>query len=99
MKNDIEVVDDIEIVDDIEVVGDVEVDGESVDSPSLDDFNFENKLGFGSSDGEVIKTFAAYTYSNVELKEVPEDLIKALIATEDKNFYRHPGWLPFHHDR
>ncbi len=47
---------------------------------------------FCASDGEVIKTFAAYTYSNVELKEVPETLVKAFIATEDKNFYTHPGY-------
>ena len=47
---------------------------------------------FCASDGEVIKTFAAYTYSNVELKEVPETLVKAFIATEDKNFYKHPGY-------
>lgn len=47
---------------------------------------------FCASDGEVIKTFAAYAYSNVELKEVPEQLINALIATEDKNFYKHPGY-------
>ena len=47
---------------------------------------------FCAADGEPIKTFAAYTYSNVELKEVPEQLVKALIATEDKNFYSHPGY-------
>ena len=47
---------------------------------------------FCASDGEVIKTFAAYTYSNVELKDVPETLVKAFIATEDKNFYKHPGY-------
>ena len=47
---------------------------------------------FCASDGQVIKTFAAYTYSNVELKEVPDNLIKALIATEDKNFYKHKGY-------
>lgn len=47
---------------------------------------------FCASDGEIIKTFAAYTYSNVELKEVPEQLVKALIATEDKNFYHHQGY-------
>ena len=47
---------------------------------------------FCASDGQIIKTFAAYTYSNVELKEVPESLIKALIATEDKNFYKHEGY-------
>ena len=47
---------------------------------------------FCAGDGEVIKTFAAYTYSNVSLKEVPDTLVKALIATEDKNFYKHPGY-------
>lgn len=47
---------------------------------------------FCASGGEVIKTFAAFTYSNVELKEVPKELIQALIATEDKNFYKHKGY-------
>ena len=47
---------------------------------------------FCASDGQTIKTFAAYAYSNVELKEVPEQLVKALIATEDKNFYKHEGY-------
>ena len=47
---------------------------------------------FCASDGEVIKTFAGYTYSNVQLSEVPEQLVKALLATEDKNFYSHPGY-------
>ena len=47
---------------------------------------------FCASDGEVIKTFAAFTYSNVNLSEVPEQLVKALIATEDKNFYKHEGY-------
>ena len=47
---------------------------------------------FCASDGEIIKTFAAYTFANVELREVPKPLIQALIATEDKNFYKHPGY-------
>ena len=47
---------------------------------------------FCASDGQVIKTFAAFTFSNVELKEVPEQLVQALIATEDKKFYKHPGY-------
>lgn len=47
---------------------------------------------FCASDGQVIKTFAAYTFANVELKEVPKQLVQALIATEDKNFYKHPGY-------
>ena len=50
---------------------------------------------FCASNGEVIKTFAGFTYSNVELREVPEQLVKALIATEDKNFYNHPGYDMF----
>ena len=45
-----------------------------------------------SSDGEIIKTFTAYTYEKIELKDIPENLKKALIATEDKNFYRHHGY-------
>ena len=47
---------------------------------------------FCASNGEVIKTFAAYTFANVELREVPKQLTQALIATEDKNFYKHPGY-------
>ena len=47
---------------------------------------------FCASDGQVIKTFAAYTFANVELREVPKQLVQALIATEDKNFYKHPGY-------
>ncbi len=47
---------------------------------------------FYSQDGEVIKTFTAYTFSKVDLKDVPEELKQALISTEDKNFYRHNGY-------
>ena len=45
-----------------------------------------------SADGEIIKTFTAYTYEKIELKDIPDNLKKALIATEDKNFYRHHGY-------
>lgn len=45
-----------------------------------------------SSDDEIIKTFTAYTYEKIDLKDIPENLKKALIATEDKNFYRHHGY-------
>lgn len=45
-----------------------------------------------SADDEIIKTFTAYTYEKIELKDIPENLKKALIATEDKNFYRHHGY-------
>lgn len=45
-----------------------------------------------SSDGELIKTFTAYKFEQVRIKDVPEDLKNALIATEDKNFYSHEGY-------
>ncbi len=58
----------------------------------LEDFRPNIVTQFYSADGEVIKTFTAFTYDKVELKDVPEELKKALIATEDKNFYRHGGY-------
>jgi len=60
--------------------------------PDLEDFRPNIVTKFYSSDGEIIKTFTAYTYSKVELKDVPDELKKALIATEDKNFYHHGGY-------
>ena len=47
---------------------------------------------FYSHDGEVIKTFTAFTFSKVSLKQIPDDLKNALISTEDKNFYKHQGF-------
>jgi penicillin-binding protein 1A len=47
---------------------------------------------FYSHDGEVIKTFTAFTFSKVALKDVPDNLKNALISTEDKNFYKHNGF-------
>lgn len=49
---------------------------------------------FYSNDGEVIKTFTAFTFSKVDLEEIPENLQNAIIATEDKNFYHHKGYDP-----
>ena len=59
---------------------------------NLEDFRPNIVTKFYSADGEVIKTFTAYTYNKVELKDVPEQLTNALIATEDKNFYKHKGY-------
>lgn len=47
-----------------------------------------------SSDNIVIKTFGAYKYKKVTLEEMPDNLKKAIIATEDKNFYSHLGFDP-----
>ena len=59
---------------------------------NLEQFKPNIVTKFYSSDGEVIKTFTAYTFSKIELKDVPEELKEAIIATEDKNFYRHGGY-------
>lgn len=45
-----------------------------------------------SADGELIKTFTAYKFQQVHIKDVPQNLINALIATEDKNFFSHAGY-------
>ncbi len=45
-----------------------------------------------SSDGEVIKTFTAFKFEKVSIDKIPKYLKEAVIATEDKNFYRHRGF-------
>ncbi len=45
-----------------------------------------------ANDGEIIKTFTAYTSERATIKEIPDALKKAIIATEDKNFYSHKGY-------
>ena len=62
---------------------------------NLEDYKPNIVTKFYSEDGEVIKTFTAYTYDKVDLKDVPDELKKALIATEDKNFYHHNGYDVF----
>lgn len=59
---------------------------------NLEEFKPNIITKFYSSDGEIIKTFTAYTFKKVELDEIPDTLIKAIIATEDKNFYHHDGY-------
>ncbi len=59
---------------------------------NLDGFKPNIVTQFHAHDGEIIKTFTAYTYSKVDIKNVPQDFINALIATEDKNFYNHRGY-------
>jgi len=45
-----------------------------------------------SADGEVIKTFTAFKFEKVSIDKIPDNLKKAIIATEDKNFYSHRGF-------
>jgi penicillin-binding protein 1A len=44
-----------------------------------------------SADGEVLDQFFIKNRSYVSLKEVPQTVVDALVATEDKNFYSHWG--------
>src|SRR5881409_521582 len=44
-----------------------------------------------SIDGELIDQFYIKNRTSITLGELPEDLVNALIATEDKDFYDHWG--------
>ncbi len=59
---------------------------------NLEEFKPNIVTKFYSSDGEIIKTFTAYTFQKVDIENVPDELKEALIATEDKNFYKHRGY-------
>lgn len=59
---------------------------------NLDEFKPNIVTKFYSADGEPIKTFTAFTFSKVELSQIPKNLQNAVIATEDKNFYKHKGY-------
>ena len=59
---------------------------------NLSEFRPNMVTTFYSSDGQVIKTFNACTFSKVSIKDVPKQLQQAIIATEDKNFYNHSGY-------
>lgn len=61
---------------------------------NLNEFKPNIVTKFYSSDDEVIKTFTAFTFTKVELPSIPENLTHAVIATEDKNFYKHHGYDP-----
>lgn len=59
---------------------------------NLSDFKPNMVTKFLSADGEVVKTFNACTFSKVEANQIPKELKEAIVATEDKNFYNHPGY-------
>ena len=59
---------------------------------NLNEFKPNIVTKFYSTDDEVIKTFTAFTFSKVDLENIPKNLTNAIIATEDKNFYKHKGY-------
>ena len=50
---------------------------------------------YAADEKEVIKTFTAYNYEKKDIKDIPDLMKKAVIATEDKNFYHHKGFDTF----
>ena len=52
---------------------------------NLDEFKPNIVTKFYSYDGEVIKTFTAFTFSKVTLEQIPDNVKNAIISTEDKN--------------
>lgn len=60
---------------------------------NLNEFKPNIVTKFYADDGEeVIKTFTAFTFSKVDLENIPQNIQNAVIATEDKNFYKHHGY-------
>lgn len=59
---------------------------------NLNEFKPNIVTKFYSNDDEVIKTFTAFTFEKVDLENIPKNLTNAVIATEDKNFYKHKGY-------
>ena len=60
----------------------------------LEDFKPNVVTKIYSADEEVIKTFTAYKFEKVDIKDVPDNIKNAIVATEDKNFYHHHGYDP-----
>lgn len=58
---------------------------------SLKDVQFQVPLRIYSADKKLIAEFGEKRRDPVKLEEVPEDLINAILATEDVRFYTHPG--------
>ncbi|MDD3150331.1 MAG: penicillin-binding protein 1A, partial [Candidatus Gastranaerophilales bacterium] len=58
----------------------------------LNDYQPNLVSQFVSCDGEVIKTYTSYKFRKIDLNEIPDNLKQAIIATEDKNFYKHDGF-------
>lgn len=58
----------------------------------LRDFKPNLVTQFVSNDGEIIKTFSAYKTVNVPYNKIPLKMKQAIVATEDKNFYKHRGF-------
>lgn len=65
--------------------------------PSINELNqFKKKTSIviTSEDGQIITSYGDVYGRYVPFEELPKSLVDALIATEDRNFYYHPGIDP-----
>lgn len=58
---------------------------------TLKDMKLQVPLRVYSSDGKLMAEFGEARRTPISLKQVPRDLINAILATEDQRFYEHPG--------
>lgn len=70
------------------------------DAESYRDYRLERPMRVLSSDGALISEFGTRRLIPVNLAEVPQQYIDAVIATEDKRFYSHHGidWISLAND-
>ncbi|EDP57922.1 PBP1A family penicillin-binding protein [Vibrio sp. AND4] len=64
------------------------------DVAALKDVELQTPMQVFSQDGKLIAQFGEKRRIPVTYDEIPQDLIHALIATEDSRFYEHPGIDP-----
>ena len=60
----------------------------------LKDVRLQTPMRIYTQDGKLISQFGVKRRIPLTLKEVPETLIHAVLATEDSRFYQHPGIDP-----
>ncbi|RKF21349.1 penicillin-binding protein 1A [Alginatibacterium sediminis] len=64
------------------------------DVKTLKEVQLQTPLRVYSADGELISQFGEKRRIPLELEQIPEQLIQAVLATEDTRFYMHPGIDP-----
>ncbi|WP_026960138.1 penicillin-binding protein 1A [Aliagarivorans taiwanensis] len=64
------------------------------DVSTLRDVQLQTPMRVFSADGELISQFGEQRRIPLALDDVPEQMIQAVLATEDNRFYQHPGIDP-----
>lgn len=60
----------------------------------LNQFKKKSSIVLTSEDGQIITSYGDVYGRYIPFEELPKSLVDALIATEDRNFYYHPGIDP-----